>query len=139
MFSFFDHQGVLCASFKFLLQIAMIVQETLLLECTKFRFIEKHCKIQIDLFSLKELKLTYLSESYLSLKRMVFLNAVKESLLCFVGFYNTMFCFISQEDEDEMVVQLGSSGDEDEREDPLSFIPTPENSDESGDDSEDDV
>lgn len=54
-------------------------------------------------------------------------------------FYNTMFCFISQEDEDEMVVQLGSSGDEDEREDPLSFIPTPENSDESGDDSEDDV
>lgn len=101
--------------------------------------VEKHCKIQIDLFSLKEFKLTYLSESYLSLKRMVFLNAVKESLLCFVGFYNTMFCFISQEDEDEMVVQLGSSGDEDEREDPLSFIPTPENSDESSDDSEDDV
>lgn len=51
----------------------------------------------------------------------------------------TMFCFISQEVEDEMLVQLGDSGDEDEREDPLSFIPTPENSDESGDDSEDDV
>lgn len=60
-------------------------------------------------------------------------------MLCFVGFYNRMFCFISQEDEDEMVVQLGSSGDEDEREDPLNFIPTPENSDESSDDSEDDV
>ncbi|XP_052707354.1 probable ATP-dependent RNA helicase DDX10 [Crassostrea angulata] len=44
-----------------------------------------------------------------------------------------------EEVEDEMLVQLGDSGDEDEREDPLSFIPTPENSDESGDDSEDDV
>lgn len=60
-------------------------------------------------------------------------------MVCFVGFYYTMFCFISQEVEDEMLVQLGDSGDEDEREDPLSFIPTPENSDESGDDSEDDV
>lgn len=51
----------------------------------------------------------------------------------------TVYLNISQEVEDEMVVQLGDSGDEDEKEDPLSFIPTPENSDESGDDSEDDV
>lgn len=87
MFSFLDHLGVLCASFKFLLQIAMIVQKNLL-TCTCYwnaqnldlLRVEKHCKIQIDLFSLKEFKLTYLSESYLSLKRMVFLNAVKESL-----------------------------------------------------------
>lgn len=60
-------------------------------------------------------------------------------MVCFVGFYYTMFCFISKEVEDEMLVQLGGSGDEDEIKDPLSFIPTPENSDESGDDSEDDV
>ncbi|XP_022292440.2 putative ATP-dependent RNA helicase DDX10 [Crassostrea virginica] len=40
------------------------------------------------------------------------------------------------EDEDEMVVQLGSSGEEGDREDPLSFIPTPDNSDE---DSEDEI
>ena len=33
-----------------------------------------------------------------------------------------------------MVVQLGNSGEEGDREDPLSFIPTPDNSDEDSED-----
>ena len=40
-------------------------------------------------------------------------------------------CF---QDEDEMVVQLGNSGEEGDGEDPLSFIPTPDNSDEDSED-----
>lgn len=60
-------------------------------------------------------------------------------MVCFVDFYYIMFCFILQEVEDEMLVQLGDFGDEDEREDFLSFIFILENFDESGDDSEDDV
>lgn len=60
-------------------------------------------------------------------------------MVCFVGFCYIMFCFILQEVEDEMLVQLGDFGDEDEREDFLSFIFILENFDESGDDSEDDV
>lgn len=74
------------------------------------------------------------------MKWTVYLNAVREPVGWYVLLVFTIqCCFISQEVEDEMLVQLGDSGDEDEREDPLSFIPTPENSDESGDDSEDDV
>lgn len=60
-------------------------------------------------------------------------------MVCFVGFYYIMFCFILKEVEDEMLVQLGGFGDEDEIEDFLSFIFILENFDESGDDSEDDV
>lgn len=60
-------------------------------------------------------------------------------MVCFVGFYYIMFCFILQEVEDEMLVQLGDFGDEDEREDFLSFIFILENFEESGNDSEDDV
>ncbi|XP_062575226.1 probable ATP-dependent RNA helicase DDX10 [Saccostrea cucullata] len=43
-------------------------------------------------------------------------------------------------DEDEMVVQLGGSDEEEgEEDDPLSYIPTPDNSDQSGEESEGEV